>query len=230
MAPHVKALVVDVFGTVVDWRGGFTRAFAAAGLKDAARLADAWHGAYRPALDRIRGGAEPWQKLDPLVRRALDGLLAREDVLVAEEARRQIARAWERLDPWPDAVAGLLLLKRRFIIGTLSNGSVAQLVNLAKFAGLPWDVVFSAELVRHYKPDPETYLSVPSYLGLDPAECMLVAAHAYDLRAARGHGLKTGYVARPLEYGPDHAPETFAPGEFDVVARDLLDLAERLGV
>jgi 2-haloacid dehalogenase len=224
------ALVFDVFGTVVDWRGGLIRAVAAAGVPgDAARFADEWYAGYRPALDRVRSGALGWTRLDALHRGNLDALLARHGVALDEERRHELTLAWHRLDPWPDAVAGLTRLKRRFIIGTLSNGSVAQLIGIAKHGGLPWDVVLSAELVRRYKPDAETYRMVPDYLGLAPGACMLVASHASDLRAAREQGLRTGYVTRPLERGPGAAPETIAAGEFDIVSRDFGELADRMG-
>jgi len=230
MQGEVRALVFDVFGTVVDWRGGLIRAIAAAGIPgDPARFADEWYAGYRPALDRVRSGALGWTRLDTLHRGNLDALLARHGVALDEERRHELTLAWHRLDPWPDAVEGLTRLKRRFIIGTLSNGSVAQLIGIAKHGGLPWDVVLSAELVRRYKPDPETYLMVPDYLGLEPGECMLVAAHAYDLRSARQHGLRTAYVSRPFERGPDVPPEAVADGEFDFWARDFLHLAELFG-
>jgi 2-haloacid dehalogenase len=230
MHGEVRALVFDVFGTVVDWRGGLIRGVAAAGIPgDPARFADEWYAGYRPALEQVRSGALDWTRLDTLHRANLDALLARHGVALDDERRRELTLAWHRLDPWPDAVAGLVRLKRRFIIGTLSNGSVAQLVGIAKHGGLPWDVVLSAELVRHYKPDAETYRMVPDYLGLAPDACMLVASHAYDLRSARGHGLRTGYVTRPLERGPDATPERIAEDEFDIVARDFVQLADRMG-
>ncbi|HUK60856.1 MAG TPA: haloacid dehalogenase type II [Stellaceae bacterium] len=230
MPEELKAIVFDVFGTVVDWRGGVTRAVAAAGVfGDPARFADEWYAGYRPALDAVRSGVEPWAKLDILHRRNLDALLSRQRVTLDDAARQSLGRAWEQLDPWPDAVPGLARLKARFIIGTLTNGSVGQMVRLAKHGGLPWDITFTAELVRHYKPDPEAYRMVPDYLGLEPGQCMLVASHAYDLRSARQHGLRTAYVTRPLEYGPGPPHESVAEGEFDLLARDFLHLAGLLG-
>ena len=230
----VRALVFDVFGTVVDWRGSISRELAALGgakgmTHDWAAIADAWRAGYQPAMARVRSGALSWTNLDVLHRMILDQVLAERGIALDEGERRHLTLAWHRLDPWPDSVAGLTRLKRRYVIGTLSNGNVALLVNMAKRAGLPWDVVLSAELVRHYKPDPETYLMVPALLGLERHEVMLVAAHGNDLRAAAGQGLRTGFVARPLEHGPSGRTEAAAPGDFDVVARDFVDLAERLG-
>ena len=148
---------------------------------------------------------------------------------VAEEHIDHLNRAWHRLDPWPDSVRGLTRLKERFVITTLSNGNVSLLTNMAKRAGLPWDCVISAELFRHYKPDPEAYLGCADLLGVRPEELMLVAAHPGDLRAARDVGLRTAYVARPLEYGPNQRAHRMEDGEFDFTATDFLDLADKLG-
>jgi 2-haloacid dehalogenase len=230
----VRALVFDVFGTVVDWRGSIVRELEALGRArgieaDWGAFADAWRAGYHPAMQRVRTGDLPWTEIDTLHRMILDDVLAKRGIALDEAARRHLNLAWHRLDPWSDAVDGLTRLKRRFIIGTLSNGNVGLLVDMAKHAGLPWDVVFSAELVRRYKPDPATYLMVPSLLGLEPGAVMMVAAHASDLAAARGQGLRTAHVARPLEHGPAGRVETVAPDAFDVVARDFLHLAQLMG-
>ena len=230
----VRAVVFDVFGTVVDWRGSILRELAMVGrakgvAADWERVADLWRAGYQPAMQRVRDGSLPWSNIDVLHRMILDAVLAEQRIDGLDEAaRRHLTLAWHRLDPWPDAVSGLARLKRRFIIGTLSNGSVALLVNLAKHAGLPWDVVFSAELVRHYKPDAETYLMVPELLGLAPPEVMLVAAHESDLKAAARHGLRTGYVSRPLERGPAARHAAVATEQFDVAAQDFAHLATLL--
>jgi 2-haloacid dehalogenase len=139
-------------------------------------------------------------------------------------------RVWHRLDPWPDAVEGLTRLRRRFVLATLSNGNVALLTNMAKYGGLPWDCILSAELAKHYKPDPETYLTAAELLGLAPTQVMMVAAHKDDLRAAQRVGLKAAFVTRPYERGPDHTPDLTADPGFDVNASDFNDLAGKLGV
>lgn len=231
---NIKALAFDVFGTVVDWRGGVIRAG-----EDLAReknlnidwpaFADAWRARYTPSMDRVRRGELPWTNLDALHRASLDELLQEFGVGGLNEGEKdRLNEAWHRLDPWPDSVEGLLRLKERYIIAPLSNGNVALLTNMAKRAGLPWDLVLSAELVRRYKPDPETYLMVPSLLDLRPEEVAMVAAHPDDLRAAAGNGLKTVYVPRPLEWGPGGDAEPSDP-IFDVVAWDFPELAEKLG-
>ena len=230
----VSALTFDVFGTVVDWRGSIIRELKALGrakriAADWAAFADAWRAGYRPAMARVRSGELPWMTIDQLHRVILDELLARFSIEgLDEDEIDHLNRAWHRLDPWPDARRGLALLKRRHVIATLSNGNVALLVNMAKHAGLPWDAVLSAELFRHYKPDPEAYLGAAAILGLEPSEVMLVAAHKDDLRAAQACGLATAFVRRPREKGPkvkiDVAPEP----DFDVNARDFVDLARRM--
>lgn len=231
----VKALVFDVFGTVVDWRGSVAREVSAAARRlgvetDGFALADAWRGEYAPSMQRVARGELPWTVIDDLHRAALDRLLPRFGLGAMDEAARaHLTLAWHRLDPWPDSVAGLARLKRRFVIGTLSNGNVALLVNMARHAGLPWDVIFSAETFRAYKPDPRTYDGAAAMLRLEPGEVMLVAAHNNDLAAAQARGLATGFVARQTEYGPGQQRDLHAEGDWDVVAADFLELADRLG-
>ncbi|HXZ11625.1 MAG TPA: haloacid dehalogenase type II [Candidatus Sulfotelmatobacter sp.] len=230
----VKALVFDVFGTVVDWRGSIIREGAewgrAKGLDvDWATFADRWRAGYPPAMDKVRKGELPWMKLDALHRLILNDLLAEFKISgLTEEEKDHWNYVWHRLIPWPDSVEGLTRLKKKFVIATLSNGNVSLLVGMAKSAGLPWDTVFSAELFHHYKPDPETYLGAADLLGCKPAEVMLVAAHPSDLAAARSCGLKTGFVPRPLEHGKKKEPSPPVADTFDVTARDFLDLAKKL--
>ncbi|MDH3320454.1 MAG: haloacid dehalogenase type II [Betaproteobacteria bacterium] len=233
-APPVKALAFDVFGTVVDWRGSLIREGRLLGRRkkpkvDWAAFADAWRAGYRPAMARVRSGELPWTKLDDLHRMILDELLARSAIRgLKEEEIVNFNCAWHRLQPWPDAKAGLAKLKRRHVIATLSNGNVALLTNMAKHAGLPWDCILSAEVVRHYKPDPETYLGAADLLGVRPGELMMVAAHKDDLHAARACGLKTAFVARPREYGPAVKVDVSRDPAFDLDARDFNDLARQL--
>ncbi len=229
-----RALAFDVFGTVVDWRGSIIRELQTFGRtnqldQDWAAFADSWRAGYAPAMDRVRRGELPWTKIDALHRTILDDLLAqaRIDPLCGDDVE-YLNRAWHRLDPWPDSVAGLTRLKQRFIITTLSNGNVSLLTNMAKRAGLPWDCVISAELFHHYKPDPQAYLGCAELLDISPGQLMLVAAHPEDLRAARRAGLMTAFVARPLEHGPDHPLPAYQDDEFDLTATDFLDLAEQL--
>jgi len=231
----VKALVFDVFGTVVDWRTSVAREVEALakrkGLRiDGARVADAWRAGYAPSMNRVRSGELPWTKLDDLHRMVLDTVLRDFGIAGLSEAEKvALNRAWHRLQPWPDTVAGLTRLKKKFIIAPLSNGNIALMTDLARHSGLPWDCILGAELVRHYKPDREVYQSAADFLGLEPGEVMMVAAHLGDLRAARGVGLKTAFVVRPLEYGPSRTPDLAADASVDVSAEDFLDLAGRLG-
>lgn len=233
-AGDLKALAFDVFGTVVDWRGsivGELEAFGASRGLDAdwSAFTDAWRAGYRPAMHRVRTGALPWMKIDALHRLILDDLIARFRIEGLGEADRDhLNRVWHRLDPWPDAIEGLARLKQRFVITTLSNGNFSLLTNMARRAGLPWDCIVSAELFHHYKPDRETYLGTAALLDIAPHELMLVACHPDDLRAARAAGLRTGYVARPREMGEGERPPEIEEGEFDIVAGDFMELADRL--
>jgi 2-haloacid dehalogenase len=232
-AVPVSALIFDVFGTVVDWRGSVIREGEELGRKknldvDWAAFADEWRGRYAPSMDRVRRGELPWTNLDALHRASLEELLEEFGVEgLSEEEIDHLNKVWHRLDPWPDSVAGLARLKERYVISTFSNGNVALLTDMAKRAGLPWDLILSAELVRHYKPDPETYLMAPNFLDLRPDEVMLVAAHPSDLRAAQTHGLRAAYVLRPLEWGPGGEAEPADPS-FDLVVDDIVELAEKL--
>lgn len=231
----VKALTFDVFGTVVDWRGSIVaegkRVWERKGLKiDWGKFADRWRAGYQPAMARVRRGELPWTNLDALHRMILNQALEEFGMTNLNDAEREdLNRIWHRLNPWPDSVSGLTRLKKRFVIATLSNGNVALLTNMAKHAGLPWDCILSAELAKHYKPDPEVYLTAAELLGLKPNQVMMVAAHPNDLSAASMLGMRTGYVSRPLEYGPGQKPATVDSGRFDVAANNFNDLASKLG-
>jgi 2-haloacid dehalogenase len=232
----VEALLFDVFGTLVDWRGSLIDDLTAFGtdsgiVADWPALVDAWRGAYVPSMDRVRRGERPWASLDTLHRESFDALAGRYGIAGAldDAARRWCVDRWHRLRPWPDTVAGLTRLRKRFILGTLSNGNVRLLADLAKDAPLPMDVIFSAELFRHYKPDPETYCGAVALLATTPQRVMLVAAHPGDLAAAASTGMRTAFVARPLEYGPGREHDSPVTTEFDHAVRDLNELADRLG-
>ncbi len=229
----IKALTFDVFGTVVDWYSSIV----AEGEKfgdthgidiDWAQFALKWRAGYGPAMDKVRRGELPWQNIDALHRRILEELLDAFNIIGLNETEKDhLNRVWHRLKPWPDAISGLERLRNRYIVATLSNGNVALLTNRAKFAGLPWDRILSAELTGHYKPDPEVYQTAADLLGLSPNEVMMVAAHPGDLRAAQAVGFQTALVPRPLEYGPDNLREVAAHPS-DLVAGDFNELADLL--
>ena len=232
----IDALAFDVFGTVVDWRSSIAAEGARVGAEkgmegiDWVAFADSWREGYTPSMDRVRLGKIPWTNIDGLHRMILDDLLEELGIEgLTEEEKDKLSRAWHRLTPWPDTVAGLTRLRQRFTIAPLSNGNFALLTNMAKNAGLPWDCILSAELARHYKPDPVVYSTAAELLGLPPAHVMMVAAHAFDLKAAQAVGMRAAYVHRPLEFGPDHPPEDVADEAFDVFADDFEDLADKLG-
>jgi 2-haloacid dehalogenase len=232
----VKALVFDTFGTVVDWRTSVTNQVAELaqrkGLKiDPAKFADAWRGGYAPAMNRVRTGELPWTKLDGLHRIILDKLLIDFGLVgrLSDTEIDALNHAWHRLKPWPDAVRGLTRLKKEYIIAPLSNGNISLMTDLAKYAGLPWDCILGAELVRHYKPDREVYQSAADILDLKVNQVMMVAAHLGDLNAAKGVGLRTAFVVRPFEFGPEGKPDLKPDAAVDLPVKDFNELASRLG-
>ncbi|MGL4262548.1 MAG: haloacid dehalogenase type II [Afipia sp.] len=233
---EIKALLFDVFGTVVDWRtsliDNFTAWGTAKGLKgDWTALVDGWRAAYMPSMDEVRKHPERgFVILDDLQRQSIEPLAAKLGITGLTSADFDyLTRGWHSLNPWPDSVGGLTRLKTKFIIGPLSNGNVALLTNMAKHAKLPWDLVLSAEVFGHYKPDREAYLGAAKILGLAPDEVMLVAAHNNDLAAAQSFGLKTAFVPRVTEYGPHQNRDFKADGNWDYVVKDFNDLADKLG-
>lgn len=233
----VKACVFDTFGTVVDWRSSViaeaTNWGKIKGINiDWVEFADHWRMGYLPAMDKVRKGEIPWTNLDDLQRLILEDLLKKYRIDgLSEEEKVEWAHVWRRLKPWPDSVEGLARLKKRYIISPMSNGNVALMTRLAKFGALPWDVVLGSDLVQHYKPDREMYMSAPFYLDLKPEEVMMCAAHVSDLHAARRYGLRTGFIYRPNEFGGGTAgvPDKAKPGDFDVVAISIVDLAQQMG-
>lgn len=228
---HAPILAFDIFGTVVDWHGSIVREVAALVPQvDADAFALAWRAGYQPAMQRVRSGELGWTLIDDLHRLILDELLPTFGLTALTEAQKQhLNKVWHRLDPWPDAVAGLTRLKAKHTICSLSNGNIGLLTNMAKRAGLPWDCVLSAEVFRAYKPDPATYLGVAKVFDVQPSDVMLVAAHQDDLAAARACGLRTAYIERPLEFGAKRLKDVSADAANTFHARSLVHLAEQLG-
>lgn len=231
----VRALVFDVFGTVVDWHSSIVREGQMLAERkgydvDWSEFATRWRAGYGPSMNKVRSGELPWTKLDTLHRRVLDQLVLEYGLTgLSEEELQHFNFAWHRLMPWPDTLAGLNRLRNKYTIASLSNGNVSLLVDIAKNAGITWDTVLSAELSRHYKPDPEAYLKAPELLSLEPAQVLMVATHPSDLRSAAETGLRTAYVHRALEAGPTRPKVPPARDEFDFFADDFLDLARQLG-
>jgi 2-haloacid dehalogenase len=234
MTNGIQALFFDVFGTLVDWRSGVAREseriLAPLGHRlDWPAFADAWRGEYKPAMAEVQSGRTPFCKLDVLHRRNLERIMPRFGIdALPDETLRELNLAWHRLPAWPEVPEALTRLKRRFMIAPVSNGNISLMVDLARLNGFPWDAILGAEIARDYKPKPRVYLAAAEALDLAPGECMMVAAHSYDLGAAADLGLRTGHVARPNEKGPgtgEHAPTI----PVDVAGSDLADLADRLG-
>jgi len=228
---HPKILAFDVFGTVVDWHSSIAREVRALRPEvDGEAFALAWRAGYQPAMHRVMSGELGWTLIDDLHRLILEQILGQFGLADLTEAEKQyMNKAWHRLDPWPDVVAGLTRLKSRFMICTLSNGNIGLLADMAKQGGLPWDCILSAEVFRAYKPDPATYLGVAKVFDVPPAQVMLVAAHQDDLAAARACGLQTAYIERPSEFGAAQPKDISPHPDNTRHARDFLALADQLG-
>jgi 2-haloacid dehalogenase len=231
----VKALTFDVFGTVTDWYTSIVREGHLLGRDkgidiDWGDFALRWRGGYIPAMERVRSGSLPYGNIDALHRMLLVELLAELDIDVLTEGEiDDFNRVWHRLGPWPDVLRGLYRLKSRYIIATLSNGNISLLTNMAKNAGLPWDVVLSSELTPgHFKGDREVYARAAELLDLAPQEVMMVATHKWDLRSARAVGFRTAFVRRPLEQGPHRHRDDTPDAEADINAEDFVDLAQQM--
>src|SRR5262249_40740386 len=230
----IRALLFDTYGTVVDWRTSILDELRTLG--EARRLSVGWErflvgwkSCYTPGMEKVNRGEWPWTTVDAIYRRKLDELVAAPGMRGLTEADvAGLNRVWWRLRPWPDSVEGLARLKTRHVISPLSNASFAGMVHLAKFAGLPWDCILTAENARCYKPRPEVYRTAIGLLGMRADEVMMVAAHNYDLRAAQAEGMRTAFVPRPTEYGPGQTTDLAPDGQWDVVASDLADPGRRL--
>lgn len=231
----VKAFIFDVFGTVVDWRGSIIRQCEDFGRvkgveADWPAFADAWRGRYRPYMNKVRTGELPWTNLDALHRMGLEDVLNEFEISgLSDGEKAEMNFFWHFLRPWSDTVAGLYRLKNRYIIAPMSNGNIRLMTDMAKYGGLPWDCILGAEVARHYKPDPESYLTAVELLGLRPEQVVMTAAHQPDLMSAQKTGVKTAFVPRPAEHGPDRTPDPTPDPSFNVVASSFVDLAAKVG-
>lgn len=236
MVDHVKAILFDTFGTIVDWRGSIARMGEALARSkgidgtDWDAFARAWRAGYMPGMARVRNGERPWMSVDEIHRERLETILVdfSLDGVFSEAEKADINLFWHRLDPWPDSIPGLFRLKRDYLLSPLSNGSLVLLSTMAKRAGIPWDFVLSSNVFRAYKPDPAVYLGAIDLIGVEPGEVMMVAAHNDDLAAARSHGMRTAYINRPYEYGIDQSVDFEANEEWDIVTDSITGLAEAM--
>lgn len=226
----IRALIFDVFGTLVDWRGSIARQAASwLSAAEAEAFADAWRARYQPAMEAVRSGDRAFVPLDVLHRENLDAILPDFDLdALCDEERTRMTLFWHRLAAWPDVAEGLVRLFPHYRLAPHSNGNVSLMVDLARHNGWRWDAILGAEVTGYYKPRRESYTRAADMLGLAPANVMLVAAHNADLAAAQGAGLATGFIARPLEHGPNQTTDLRAEADWDVTVDDLLDLATRL--
>jgi 2-haloacid dehalogenase len=231
----IRAITFDTYGTLVDWRTSVLDELRAFGAARAVHLdwpafLDEWKACYRPGMDAVNDGRRPWTTVDVLYRERLAALLVARGLGDVDDAELdRLARVWWRLRPWPDVVAGLHRLRQHHVISPLSNASFAGMVYLAKFAGLPWDCVITAENARCYKPRPEVYRTALRWLGLPAEQVLMVAAHNYDLAAAQALGMRTAFIPRPLEHGPGQTTDLVPTGKWDIVVDDVHELAAALG-
>ena len=234
MTNSIKAVIFDVFGTVVDWRTSVSNhlapALAAKSIDiDPLELAVFWRGRYDPAMNKIRTGERGYIALDQIHLENLKQTLEHFelDQLFNEDEKAQMNKAWEHLNPWPDSVDGLTALKSQTIIAPCSNGSIALMTRLSKFGKLPWDCILGADIAQNYKPHPDVYGACCKALRLNPQEVMMAACHNNDLKAARACGLATAFVPRPTEHGPNQTTDLSAEQDWDIVADDFRDLAAK---
>lgn len=230
----IQALCFDLFGTVVDWRTSIIEEGRTLGRelgidRDWVAFADAWRGRYQPSMERVRSGRAPWRPLDELHLESLHELAAQHDIELSAQQADHFNRAWHRLQPWPDSIPGLTALASHYTLATMSNANIELATNMAANVGLPWHRVLGAEVARAYKPMPIVYRRSVAELGLEPEQCMMVAAHNYDLRAAKDLGFATAFIPRVTEYGPSQTTDLTPDGPWDVVAADLIELARLLG-
>jgi 2-haloacid dehalogenase len=232
---NVKALLFDTWGTLVDWRSSILGELQTLGRQKGLALdwegfLTEWHNAYGPAKEQVNSGKRPWTTIEAFYREALDALLAKHKVSgLTEQEIAWLNRAWTRTRPWPDTVPGMAVLRQRYILAPLSNASFAWLIDIARFAGLPFDCILSAQNAHCYKPGPEVYLTALELLDRTPEQVMLVAAHNYDLAAAHTLGLRTGFIPRPQEHGPHQTRDLRPEQDWDVIAEDMIDLAKKMG-
>ena len=233
---NVKAILFDVFGTVVDWRGSITRMgediAKIKGIKniDWPAFANAWRAGYKPGMAKVQSGEQPWTSIDTIHRTRLDHILVDFGIaeFFTEEEKSKLNKFWHYLDPWPDSIPGLIKLKQFYLIGPLSNGSLTLLSSMAKRANIPWDFIFSSDIFKAYKPDSQVYLGAINFLGLQPEEVMMAAAHNEDLEAARFHGMATAYVNRPYEYGPAQKKDLHASQDWDIITDSIIGISTEM--
>ncbi len=233
VADRIEVVLCDVFGTVVDWRGSIIRQLETMSDSrgwdiDASTFADEWRGQYGPSMNRVLAGEVQWTNLDELHRASLLTLLDERSIAASQEDIDAMVKFWHRLDPWPDSASGIRRLKQRFIVGTMSNGNVALLTNLAKYAGLDWDVILSAELARRYKKDLDSYRHNVALLDRPLSKVLMVAAHPGELNVVSGLGMRTAFVHRPHEFGD--SGQSLPPDQsVDVACEGFDELATALG-
>ncbi|MFK7995193.1 MAG: haloacid dehalogenase type II [Granulosicoccus sp.] len=235
-----RALMFDVFGTLVDWRSSVRRSLESffdnpdtRNLKPAdvcwETVALDWRGRYQPSMDAVRQGQRNFVILDVLHKESLIETLADHGFSPLDDNQlTRLSHVWHQLDAWPEVPAALASLRQHKVLAALSNGNTQLLKNLSRYAKLDWHVSLGAEPTRAYKPESHVYLQSAALLALEPSECMMVAAHNDDLSAARDLGFRTAYINRPTEYGSRQTVDIGPTSDWDIAVESLDALLEYL--
>jgi 2-haloacid dehalogenase len=231
---ELKALAFDIIGTTFDWYDSLGQGCDSLDGKyglslNGASYALAAEAGYADTVETVNAGG-PWIAPDQILQNSVTALLPMAQLGTrAAEAVADFFGLWRTLAPWPDVPIALHALHAKYTLAILSNMSIATQTALTEHAHLPFDRMLSAETVGQYKPSPAVYQMAIGELGIAPSEILMVAAHKYDLEAAKSQGLRTAFVARPFEMGPNGAVDTTPDRSFDFNATSFINLAEQLG-
>ncbi|WP_260428120.1 haloacid dehalogenase type II [Burkholderia sp. Bp8984] len=230
-----RALVFDMQGTVFNFYDPMMHELArlpavAPRHQDWSTFAGRWSAAAHDAIVEIAAGRKPWQPNRAVYAEVLPSLLTRYPGgnTLSDEDKTRLLDVWGTMTPWSDTLPGLTSLRKAFVVATLTNASMAGMIDLVKREGLPFDAILTGELVHAFKPDPRVYHLASEYLGFLPGEIMLASAHKWDLMAAKRSGLLTAFVPRAFENGPATEVDTLPEPYIDVIASDLPQLASLL--
>jgi len=222
---EIEAVLFDIIGTLVDENGTVradtSRALEASGHDVAAapKLADEWVQRLDERISEISSGWRPWRPYDQLNRETLQDTLDKHGIRLPEQVLGWLALVGHRLVPWPDTVRQLSDLAKVLPVFGLTNAGLAQVAEMSFYGGLRWHAVLSTERVRTFKPNPATYQLAIDELHLHPQQTLFVAAHPWDLTAAKRLQFRTAYLPRP------HADP---PGPYDTVDMTLPTLDDLL--
>lgn len=218
-----KALIFDLMGTCCDWHTGIVNTMqqlptpSGVSRDTYSDLALGWRAGFFNEIHKRFEAGLPQENIDTTHRRVLDALLASHATLKDfwnHEVRETLVKAWHTQIPWPDVIPALTRLRasKKFYLIVLANGTTALQLSITSSANLPFHTLLSSQLLNMTKPDPEIYRRAAELMGVEVEECVMVASHAYDVRAAREVGMRSVYVRRWTEDVGD---------DFGVVERDV---------